>query len=231
MPLTSIYGDNVAITATPSTIGPGGAPSGGSVAFSLDSATTAFATSPLDGTGKASASISNIPASTTAGTRSTRFYQGDANHAASADATQSITVSARGTTTTVSTDHTSGAVFGESVTFTAGVSYTDSAPPTPTKPVGSFQFFDDQSATPATAFATVPLYRSSAAVPGHDGDGGAQRRVSYDYGEVRSERMPTSAGSQNTVPQGVSKADTTATLTSGTNPSIVGQPVVRSPRP
>ena len=135
---SSIFGQSVTLTASVTVAAPGSGTPTGTVTF-LDGSST-LATVVL-ATGTASFSTSNLNVSGSPHSI-TVVYGGDANFMGSTSGSAAVTVSQARTTTSVASS-TGSSVFGQSVTFTATVSNSD----TSATPAGSVQFaIDGQNA-------------------------------------------------------------------------------------
>ncbi|HZS90342.1 MAG TPA: Ig-like domain repeat protein, partial [Chloroflexota bacterium] len=116
-------------------------------------------------------------------------------------------------TTTTVTSSANPSVYGQPVTFTATVATVASGGPTPT---GSVQFSVDGSpygSPVALSGGQAAVTISSLAVGGHT--------IAASY----TPDTDSFTGSSGTLSQTVNKANTTTTVTSSANPSLLGQPV------
>jgi LPXTG-site transpeptidase (sortase) family protein len=202
----STYGQSVTFTATVNVVAPGAGAPTGTVEF-FDGATS-LGTGTLNGSGQATFSTSALdvagsPHSITA------TYNGDAHFSSSTSSAVSQVVQ-QATTSTSLASSANPSVFGQSVTFTATVSSSTGTP------TGTVEFFDG-----ATSLGTATL------------DGSGQATLTTSILSVTSHSITaTYAGSTNyagstssTLTQVVNKANTSTTLVSNTNPSLVGQSV------
>ncbi len=131
----------------------------------------------------------------------------------SAATTVTATYKAQYDTTTTVTSSANPSVYGQPVTFTATVATVASGGPTPT---GSVQFSVDgsPSGSPvALSGGQAAVTISSLAVGGHT--------IAASY----TPDTDSFTGSSGTLSQTVNKANTTTTVTSSANPSLLGQPV------
>ena len=202
----SVSGQPVVFTATVSATLPGSGIPGGSVVFK-DGA-LALATNALSG-----GSTSYTNSSLSVATHSiTAAYTGDASFNTNLSSTVSQVVSKANTTTAVSSS-TNPSVFGQPVTFTATVS---AASPSIGTPTGSVVFKDGATAlaTNNLSAGTATYTNSTLSVTNHS--------ITVAYTGDPNFNTNISA----TLTQTVSKADSIATLTSSTNPSVFGQSVI-----
>jgi hypothetical protein len=200
-PNPSAANQSVTFTATVTATAPGAGTPTGTVTF-FDGATNI-------GSGALAAGVATFATSTlTVGSHSiTATYNGDTNFTTSTSAplTQTVNLNPSATALTSSVNPT---VFGQSTTFTATVTGAGA-------PTGTVAFMDG-----ATLLGTSPLgggvatfSTASLAVGTHS--------ITAVYSGDSSFAASTSAPLTQTVNQ----AATTTTVTSGTNPSVFGQPV------
>jgi RHS repeat-associated protein len=205
------YGQAVTITATVAATVPTGAsgagfaPPGGTVAVMLGNTQLGLIT--LSG-GTGSCTLTTLPVGTDGLTGS---YSGDGNDQASVSTTaQEIVQPAPTSTSVVSSSETS--VYGQSVTFTATVTVN---PPGAGQPAGSVQFTVDDG----PVIATVALNNGQAAW--------MTASLSVGLHNILATYVPNAdfASSSDTVIQTVNTAKTSVSLTSDSNPALVGQEV------
>lgn len=201
----SLVGQSVTFTATVSVVSPGSGTPTGSITFK-DGATTL-------GTGMLSGYTATFTISSLAlGSHSvTAIYGGDTNFDTSTSAILTQVVNKANTVTTVSSS-ANPSVVGQSVTFTATVTVT--APGAGT-PMGSVTFKDGATTlgtgTLSSGIATFNIF--SLTLGSHD--------ITATYAGDTNFNTSTSA----ILTQVVNKANTTTTITSSPNPSLVGQSV------
>ena len=179
----------------------------GTVQFSdvAGGAATVLGSAPLDGSGTATLSVSNLQA----GAHSIiAVYGGDVNDAGSSSAALAETVQATGITVG---SNRNPAVYGQLVTFTAQLNATAAV-----QPSGVAVFHDGDTLLPAAAFnstGTASISVSSLSVGTH--------AITVSYA---GDAHYAAAGGQ--LSQVVAIATTTTQLAVGSNPVIYGQPVV-----
>jgi hypothetical protein len=198
----SFVGQSVTFTATITTSFGPPPPDGETVTFKAGA--TLLGTATLSG-GTASVSTSTLAAGTYSITAS---YAGDAKYAASSGSL-SQKVNKYATTTTV-TAAPNPSTYGQLVTFTATVSSSQGTPP------------DGETVTfksGATVLDTGTLSGGTATFSTAALSAGSKTITAVYAGDA------TFATSSGTVTQKVNKAATTTALTSGPNPSTVGQTV------
>ena len=203
----SVFGQQVTFTAVVTATAPGTGTPTGSVTF-VDTTTGTTLGSANLSSGTATLPVSSL----TVGTHNIQAnYAGDTNFAAGSGSTTQLVNKA--STTTALTTSTATPVFGQPVIITATVSAT--APGTGT-PTGTVTFTDENNNVLGTATLSATgvgaISVNSLAVGGHT--------ISVNYGGDANYQT-----SGNTTPVNVSKATTTTTNSSGTNPSVFGQTV------
>ena len=150
--MNSVYGQQVALSATVSpNSGASGTPTG-SVTF--EDGAIELGTAPLSG-GSATLPVSNLPTGTDA---ITADYNGDTVFSVSSSSTVNVTVQSNGTSVSLSSS-ASQAAMGQTITFTATVS---PLAPGGGPPTGSVTFYDDGTNNVGTATlvggtATMPI--------------------------------------------------------------------------
>jgi len=203
----SLVGQSVTFTATVTAVAPGAGTPTGTVDF-FDGATP-LGSGPLNPSAQATFSTSAL----TQGSHSiTAVYNGDPdfNTSTSSILTQVVNPTGGTPSATALVSNINPSVFGQAVTFTATV--TGSGP----TPTGMATFFD--GATPIATVSLNPsgigtLTTSSLLVGTHP--------ITAQYAGDATYAPSTSS----IVSQVVNKADTTTTVISSVNPSIVGQSV------
>ncbi len=201
----AVFGQAVNFIATVTAISSPGTPAG-TVTFTVDS--LAPFSRPLDGTGNAVLSLSNLSAG---GHTVTASYDGNGNFTGSPGNTVNQTILQAATSTMVSSS-LNPASFGQTVNFVATVTST-----TPATPDGTVTFtVDNVPQSPsvtldASGHATLSLNNLSL--------GGHTVTASYDG------NTNFTGSSGNTVTETIKQAGTSTALSSSANPSIVGQPV------
>lgn len=200
----STFGATVNLTASVSSNGTGGTPTG-TVTFS--EGTTVLGTATLNGSAAGTLSIATLAggAHTISAT-----YSGDTNHQAGAAATVNQVVNGAISTTALATSK-SPSKFGESVTLTATVSSAVSGT------VGGTVTFKEGT----TVLGTATL-----------GAGGVATLTTSTLGTASHDIVAIYSGSPNyatstsaSLAQVVSAASTTTTLVASNNPAAVGAPV------
>ncbi|MEU3183356.1 Ig-like domain-containing protein, partial [Streptomyces sp. NPDC006923] len=201
----SFFGQAVTLTATVAPVPPAVGTPTGTVSF-FDGATL-LGTSPLVG-GVATLSVSSL----SVGVHSlTAVYSGDVTFGGSTSPVDTQTVTAAGTTTTL-TSAPDPSFFGQAVTLTATVA---PVPPAVGTPTGTVSFFDG-----ATLLGTSPLVAGVATLTTSSLSVGVHSLTAVYSGDV------TFGGSTSPVDtQTVTAAGTTTTLTSAPDPSSFGQAV------
>ncbi len=207
----SVFGQSVTFTATVAVVAPGAGTPTGAVNF-LDGATnigscTLPAAAPFSCT-FSTAALSVATHSITA------TYVGDTNFATSTSAAVSQVVNKASTSTSL-TSSVNPSVFGQSVTFTATVSVTAPGAGTPTGAVNFLDGATNIGSCTLPAAAPFSCTFSTAALSA------ATHSITATYVGDGNFNTSTSAA----VSQVVNKANTTTSLTSGTNPSVFGQSV------
>ncbi len=198
-PNPSIFGQTVTMTATVTVAS--GTPTG-QVTFQAGS--TTLGTAPLNPSGVATFSTAGLAA----GTHTiTAVYSGDSNYAGS-NGTTSHTVNKANTTTMITSDLPDPSVVGQPVV----VNFTVIAnPPGGGTPTGNVTVSDGAaSCTGSVAAGTCTLTPTTA---------GAKTLTATYAGDSNFN------GSSDTEPHQVNPANTTTTVTSSPNPSLVGQTV------
>jgi hypothetical protein len=208
VPNPSVVGQSVTFNATVTVAGGiGSSPTGGSVTF-FDGTTT-LGTGTLNGQGLASLSTSAL----TLGSHTiTAVYNGDTNDVSSTSSPLTQVVNKPATTTTLHVLPTNTSFYGQSISFTATV--TANAPATGT-PTGTVVFSDG-----GTTLASQPLSNGSSTFNISTLSVGTHVINVFYNGDAN---FATSFGSP--ILQTVTKANSTTTLSSSANPSLVGQSV------
>jgi hypothetical protein len=204
----SVAGQSVTFTATVSPVAPGSGTPTGTVTFK--DGTTSLITNALSG-GQATFTTSTLSVSAHS---ITAVYNGDASFNTSTNSPAlTQTVNKAGTTTAVASS-ANPSVSGQSVTFTATV--TAVAPGTGT-PTGTVTFKDGATAlvTNALSAGQATFATSTLSVAAH--------AITAVYNADAN-----FSGSTNSpaLTQTVNQADTSVTLSSSTNTSVFGQPVI-----
>jgi hypothetical protein len=200
----SVFGQSVTFTATvTSSVG---TPPG---IVTFKDGTTTLGTGTLNASGVAVFSTASLSVTTHS---ITAEYGGDTNFNMSASAPLSQTVNKAATTTTV-TSSANPSVFGQSVTFTATVT---AVAPGAGIPTGTVTFKDG-----TTMLGTGTLNASGVATFATSSLSVAAHSITVEYNGDGNFNTSTSA----TLSQTVNRADTTTTVTSSANPSVVGQSV------
>ncbi|KRB77015.1 hypothetical protein ASE01_09635 [Nocardioides sp. Root190] len=202
----TVSGEAVTFTATVDVVAPGVGNPGGAVQFTIDGEPYGTAVA-LDGD-HADLTISNL----SPGNHDVvATYNGNGDFAASNSAAITHGVNRADTTVALSTSNPD-AVAGEPLTFTAEVDVVGAGAGEPT---GTVQF----SADGDPIGAPVPLNNGTAVSPATGLDAGDHVITANYEGDTRF------AGASDTLGQEVSAAQTTTTVSSSPNPSVVGQPV------
>ena len=200
----STFGASVTFTATVSSTGAGGIPSG-TVTFSEGA--TVLGTGALDAAGVATYATSALVGGSH---MITATYGGDGNHAAGGSATLAQTVDGA-TTTTALASTVNPSVFGQSTTLTATVSSAIAGTIT-----GSVTFSDG-----ATTLGTVVLNAAGVATFSTSTFTVGTHALSAVYAGDTNYATSTSAG----LPQVVNVGATTTTVASSSNPSLIDSSV------
>jgi len=205
----SVTGQPVTFTATVSAVPPGAGTPSGTVTF-LDGG------SPI-GTATLSAGVATFTTSAlAAGSHTiTTSYGGDASfNGSTGSLTGNPQVVNKANTTTAVTSSQNPSVFSQSVTFTATVS---AVAPGAGAPTGTVTFLDGGSPIgTGTLGGGVATFTTAALATGN-------HTITTSYGGDGN--FNGSTGSLTGNPQVVNKANTTTTVTSSVNPSVLGQPV------
>jgi hypothetical protein len=205
----SVFGQSVTFTATVSPVAPGAGTPTGTVTF-LDGG------SPI-GTGTLSGGVATFATSALAvGNHTiTTNYGGDASfNGSTGSLTGNPQVVNKANTTTAVTSSANPSVFGQSVTFTATVSPVAPGAGTPT---GTVTFLDGGNPVgTGTLSGGVATFATSALAVGN-------HTITTSYGGDGNFNASTGPLTGN--PQVVNKANTTTSVTSSVNPSILGQSV------
>ncbi|MFQ5340583.1 MAG: Ig-like domain repeat protein [Anaerolineae bacterium] len=199
---TSVFGQTVTFTATVSAAS--GTPTG-DVTFKDGAATLGTAT--LDGTGQATFSTSGLAVGSHPSI--TAVYGGDANFAGSTSAPVSHTVNQANTVVTITSDVPDSSVVGQPVVVQYSVT---AAPPGGGTPTGNVTVSDGFGATciGTVAAGTCTLAPATTSV--------TQLTATY-AGDSNFN------GNSDTEPHTVNAANTTTSVTSSPNPSLLGQNV------
>ena len=212
-PSSPVFGQTVTLSATVTDTGSGGkkTPTGG-VSF-YDNGTTLLGVGVLSGTSGVATATLSISTLALGGHSITAVYGGDATfYFGNPSTAVTVTVSQVITTTTL-TSSANPSSFGQSVTFTAGLSSSTGA----SIPSGETITFTDGGAVLGTATLTAgdkaTFTTSTLAVAGH--------AIAAVYGGD----VDFIASTSPTVTQTVNKATTTTGLVSSANPSSFGQTV------
>ena len=205
-PDPSVFGQSVTFTATVSAVAPATGTPTGTVTFK-DGATT-LGTGTLSG-GSASFSTNGL---SVASHSITAVYGGDVNYNTSTSAALTQVVNKSASTVGLASS-ANPSVFGQSVTLTATVSAASPGSGTPT---GTVTFKDG-----ATSLATNTLTAGSATYTSS-----TLSVTSHSITAVYNGDSSFTTNTSSALSQVVNKSDTTATLTSSTNPTVFGQAVV-----
>lgn len=204
---TAVVGQSVTLTATVAATAPGSGTPTGTVTF-FDGMTN-LGPGTLNGSGKATLTLSNLPLGADSITVS---YGGDGNYQAGSSPTFTETIN-QAATKTVVTSSSKPSVYGQSVTFTATVTITKPGSGTPT---GTVTFMDGSTTLgPGTlnGAGQATYTTSSLAVGSHT--------ITAVYGGSTDFTSSTSAA----LTQRVTKAGTSATLTTPQNSVPPNTPV------
>jgi hypothetical protein len=208
---TSSSGGTASLTATLTSASSDQAISGVSVYFTLNGA---FAgTAVTDGNGIAT--LDNVPTSASAGTSTSAvvaYFAGDLQNW-STTGTGDLTVALAATTTALTSD-TNPSNVGQTVTFTATVTPATSG--STGVPTGTVAFMDG-----TTQLGTGTLNASGVATFSN----GSLATGTHAITAVYQGDPNFSTSTSTAVSQVVNQVTTTTALTSGTNPSVAGQPV------
>ena len=203
----SVFGQSVTFTATVTAVAPGAGTPTGTVQF-FDGVTS-LGSSALNGSGVATLSTSSL---SVGGHSITAVYGSDSNFNGSTSSILTQVVN-RANTSTALTNPTNPSVFGQSVTFTATVTAVAPGAGTPT---GTVSFYDG-----LTLLGSSGLNGSAQATLSTSGLSVGSHSISAVYGSDSNFNGSTSS----TLTQVVNKANTTTTVVSSLNPSILGQVV------
>lgn len=202
----TVSGQGVTFSAKVSVVSPGTGQPGGTVQFNVDGA--AFGPSVNIVGDTATLTIASL----TPGHHTVdATYNGNADYASSSSAALTHSVNKADTTLNLSTSNPN-AVAGEPLTFTADVSVVA---PGSGNPTGGVQFAVDG----VDIGGPVPLTGGSATSPVVNLDAGNHVVTANYAGDANF------AGANDTLTQVVDMAQTTTTVSSSPNPSVVGQPV------
>lgn len=207
-PNPSVYGQSVVFTAT--VIGTGATPTG-SVVFTDTTTNTNLGTANLVN-GSAAITVTSLAV----GSHTvTAVYSGDTTYTGSTATAPVVQVVNKASTATALSDSTNQAGVGQSVAFTATVSVNA---PGGGIPSGTVTFTDNISGTLGTGTLSngVATFSTSSLSAG-------QHNITATYGGDSNNAGSTS--SQATVTVSSSLISTNITLTSGPNPSMIGQAV------
>jgi uncharacterized protein (TIGR03437 family) len=200
----SVSGQPVTFTATVAAVAPGAGTPTGSVAFTVDGTPQAPVT--LSG-GKATLTTAALNVAGSPHSVSVQYY-GDANFNESSSLSLSQTVAPANTVTSVGTSPNPSNA-GAPVTITATVAAASPGSGTPT---GTVSFFDGVTLLGSSALLSgQAALTTSVLIPG-----GHTTRATYSGSADYNNSTQTSNHTVN-------KAATTTTVSSGTNPSVVGQ--------
>src|SRR5690242_7554402 len=200
----STYGQSVIFTATVTPSSGAGTPTGG-VTFK-DGGTT-LGSSPLNASGTATYSISNLA---TGGHSITAVYDGDTFYAGSTSSGLNQNVTQAGTSTALASN-LNPSTYGQNVMFTATV-----APSSGTgSPTGTVTFKDS-----GTTLGTTGLVGGSASFSTTNLPAGPHSNTAGYNGDSNY-----SGSGSSPVSQTVNQAGTTISVSSSNNPSILGQNV------
>ena len=211
-PGSTIYGQNVTLTATVSAVAPGSGSPTGTVSFY--DGTTVIGTAPL-----VAGSASFTDPSLSAATHSLSIqYSGDADFAGGSSPGISEVVTPDSTITTVAAP-ANPPVFGQAATLMATVVPGDPGPGSG-NPTGTVTFYDGSSVLGSASLSsgTASISTCTLSVGAHSFSASFAPRTDPDF----------LASTSMTVAQTVSQASTTVTLSEPptvTNPSVFGQQV------
>lgn len=213
----SVTGQNTLLTATVTASSPGSGTPTGNVEF-VDGATSLCGGA--SGVAVNGSGVATCTSSFTAGGgphNVTAAYLADSNYSGSTSATVGQTVNKANTSTTI-TSGTNPTVTGQATVLTAAV--TPIAPGAGT-PTGDIEFLDE--GTPVAACggdSGTPVNGSGVATcsPGLIATGSPHALTARYLGDGNYK-----SSTSNTVSQTVNPADTSTSITSGTNPSVTGQ--------
>ena len=212
---TSVYSQPVTLTATVAAVSPGSGAPTGAVTFKDGSTTIGTGTlSVVGGKDIATLNVSNLPLGSDS---LTAVYGATTNYTTSTSAAQSETVSQDSTKTTTSVS-SSTAVYGQPVTFTAIVSAGSPGTAAPTGTV-TFKAHTGGAVLGTSTLAVVngqdvATFTTSSLILG-------AHLVDVVYSGDTN--FTTSSGTSLSVT--INPAATTTTLTTATNPAVVGQSV------
>ena len=205
----SVFGQPVTFKAVVAVVAPGAGTPTGTVTFTVDG-TPLGSPVALDGTGTATSDA--ISSLVVGGHTVVATYNGSTDFATSAQTiTQTVHKAATSSTLTSSV---SPSVYGQSVTFTAGVSVTA---PGAGSPTGTVSFYDG-----ATLLAAVPLVPASGT--GQATFSTAALTVGTHAVTAVYSGDGSFLGSTGATTQGVNKASSATTVTQN-GPTVQGQPV------
>jgi hypothetical protein len=217
----AVFGQQVTFTATVSVVAPGAGTPTGTVNFLDGTSLLNAAPAPLSLVGghyQATFSTSALAVNPTSGHTITAMYSGDANTAGSQSSAIAQLVNQDQTTTSVSSS-ANPSVFGQPVTFTAIVRVIAPGSGTPT---GTVNFVDGATilnATPALLSLVSGQYQaifSTTALVVNAGTG-------HSIAAVYSGDTATAASQGLPVAQIVNRDQTTTSVASSANPSVLGQ--------
>jgi large repetitive protein len=220
--LTANIGQSITYTATVTPTSPAaGNPTGNVEFFDGGTAITGCTAKALTGTGTDTATCTVDYTSTTPPSHSiTAEYLGNAGtYSASTSTAITEVVGAAGTTTAVTSSDTT-AITGETITYTATVSVT--APGTGTPPATDTVTFKDGATTITCGAGSVAFNGTTATCTAVYT---STTPASHSITAVFNGDANYSASTSTAITESVSAAPTTTVVTSGSNPSVVGQTV------
>ncbi|HEV8059046.1 MAG TPA: Ig-like domain-containing protein, partial [Gemmataceae bacterium] len=206
---TAVFGQSVTLTATVTPTAPGAGAPTGTVTFTDQHGNT-LGTGTLNGSGQASATVSNLAVGSYTITAS---YAGDTNFSLSTG-TAALTVNQSASTTTLTSD-ANPSVSGQTVDFTAIVTATAPGAGTPT---GSVTFVDT---TTGSTLGTITLDGTGKAVFTTSTLSIETHTIDANYSGDTDFTSSTGSVDQVVDPVG----STTTTIASSVNPSVAGQSV------
>ncbi|MEU8828343.1 Ig-like domain repeat protein [Streptomyces sp. NPDC048636] len=208
-PSPSTAGEPVTVTATVSALPPGAGTPTGTVTFDFGDGTPPV---PVTLTGSTAETTHTYAGTTGSPYTITATYSGDADFSA-ASGTAGATVGQSASTTTVISGPDPAAA-GEPVTFTATVAAVPPGAGTPTGTV-TFDFGDGTPPVPVTLTGSTAETTHTYA-----GTSGSPYAISATYSGDADFTASLGTGAQTVRP-----SDTTTSLTSAPDPSLVGEPV------
>ena len=212
----SLFGQSVTFTATVAVVAPGIGTPTGTVTFNDSQGVISSACSAQSLSGGVATCVTSALTASGSPDSVTATYNGDSNSLPS-NTSNTVSQVIKSGTTTALTSSSNALVFGESVTFTATITATA---PGVGNPTGTVAFTDGASTIGGCVSQTVSGGIATCATSALT-IAGSPHSISAVY----SGDVGFAASSSNTVMPTVSKAGTTASISSDNNPTVFGQTV------